>query len=120
MEAMGWNLGTDTGKMLETVNDSKRWRKRTWKESLDADQHRDEANKPQRGDILLRTGHVGFFVEIKENNLIVFEAAGHTNNPQVGMVKYNKFGADASKWEYVMRPFPTAAYSQVGNTLGPH
>ena len=118
-KGMGWVEGTDTKDMMKQVEANPttfRGRIKSWQDSLYADMHGDEANKPLRGDILLRKGHVAFFQEISGNNLVVFEAASKGSNPQVGTIKYGKTGNDASKWQYVLRPEPTGLPTQVGNT----
>lgn len=54
------------------------------------------------GDILIRDGHVGFFVRYSGTNCVIFDAASSTSSPEVGERTVNGH----SKFTHLIRPTP--------------
>lgn len=69
-------------------------------------------NNLSPGDILLRVGHVGFFVsKDSDTSYTLFDAASSTSTPQVGARSRTFAGSD---WTHVLRPNPPGWVAQVG------
>jgi hypothetical protein len=61
------------------------------------------------GDILIRDGHIVFFVKYETNgNIIIFDAAGPKARPEVGERTWSGLGGET--W-YLLRPTPIASTS---------
>lgn len=66
----------------------------------------------QPGDILIRRGHVGFFVALSPaGGYMLFDASSASSTPQVGL---RPKSWSNSNWTHVLRPAPTGWTSQVG------
>jgi hypothetical protein len=70
-------------------------------------------NKVEPGDILIRRGHMGFFMSRVGNTYQLFDAASHSSDPQVGQ---RSRGVQGQNWTHVLRPEPSGWVSQVANT----
>jgi len=69
------------------------------------------------GDILIRQGHVGFFVKYSGTNCIIFDAASSTSKPEVGQRTVTGHGS----FTHLLRPTPhgdvtAASQSSIWNT----
>ncbi len=110
---MGWgNFGSwaiSTHGIMDTVdNGSFKGKVMTWKGAV-------ENNLFQQGDLLIRRGHIGFYVSHQGNQYTLFDAASKTSEPQVGQ---RTRSMNNEKWTHVLRPEPAGWTSQVANTGG--
>jgi hypothetical protein len=67
----------------------------------------------QKGDILIREGHIVFFDYYDGNRIMIFDAAGSGGAPEVGSRMWG--GRGGNTW-YLLRPTPVASTSGLAGT----
>ncbi len=116
---MGWgNYGTwphSTHGIMDTVdNNTFKGKVFKWGDAVNAAES-GGLGMLQTGDLLIRRGHMGFFVSGNASQYTLFDAASKTSEPQVGQRSRSMKG---EKWTHVLRPEPSGWVAQVANTGG--
>lgn len=108
-DAVGWGSYPGTAQMLSIL------RQRPQNFDTFPIQYANNGNCAY-GDILLKNGHVRFFVRYSGTKLVVFDAASRTSSPQVGERQINPLGNEYQ----VIRPKPLGSDMSYNATNGPH